>query len=196
MIMACLMMSPFRMWCRANFTYFSITRTWEFLAQCGIPCTVILYLSFGVYKRLKILCGSEDFKDQNEALRKSVAKARLTLSMNMIFVTCEFLFWIRLPIDVRYIPKLSWVNYLHNFPDHQMGSQFQHLENWVLASNPDFHWENNYSWPLLFQLLDLQVLTMEGQKEAWKVNYTKRWTKSGTTNLTLPYTLGQKTFFP
>ena len=113
MIMACIMMSPFRMWCRANFTYFSITRTWEFLAQCGIPCTVILYLSYDVYKRLKILSRSEEFKDdQNEALRKSVAKARLTLSMNMIFVTCEFLFWIRLPIDVRYIPKLNWLSNL------------------------------------------------------------------------------------
>ena len=95
-------MSPFHRWYRQNFIYFVITRTWQFLIQGAIPCTSLLLLNVAVYKRLKLLRESEEFEQADEALKKSVGRARLTLVINSIFVTCTCLYWLRLPVDVRY----------------------------------------------------------------------------------------------
>ena len=102
MISALVLMLPYYNWCRGNQLYFVITRIWQFLIQAAIPVIFVLFLSFAVYKKLKLLRESEEFEQADEALKKSVGRARLTLVINTIFVTCTCLYWLRLPVDVRY----------------------------------------------------------------------------------------------
>ena len=109
-------MSPFHRWYRQNFIYFVITRTWQFLIQGAIPCTSLLLLNVAVYKRLKLLRESEAFKQADEALKKSIVRARLSMWITIIFVTSQVIGWLRLPYDVRYILEVkSWSKLLNSF---------------------------------------------------------------------------------
>ena len=109
-------MSPFHRWYRQNFIYFVITRTWQFLIQGAIPCTSLLLLNVAVYKRLKLLRESEAFKQADEALKKSIVRARLSMWITIIFVTSQVIGWLRLPYDVRYILQVkSWSKLLNSF---------------------------------------------------------------------------------
>ena len=106
-----ILMLPYHRWYNENYYYFVITRLWQCFIQGIIPCTTILFLSAAVYKKLKELKESAEFKQADEALRKSVVRARLQLWISTIFVTSQFFIWIRIPFDVRYknvlkIPKL------------------------------------------------------------------------------------------
>lgn len=100
MISALVLMLPYYNWCRGNQLYFVITRIWQFLIQAAIPVIFVLFLSVAVYKKLKLLRESEEFEQADEALKKSVGRARLTLVINTIFVTFTCLYWLRLPVDI------------------------------------------------------------------------------------------------
>ena len=116
MILAIVLMLPFHRWYRQNFCYFVITRTWQFLVQGAIPCTSLLFLNVAVYKRLKLLRESEAFKQADEALKKSIVRARLSMWITIIFVTSQVIGWLRLPYDVRYILQVkSWSKLLNSF---------------------------------------------------------------------------------
>ena len=103
------------MWYQNNFYYFTFALCWEFLLQALIPCSLVLYLNLALYKRLKILVASEEYSLQtNQALRRSILRARLSLSITFIFVTSQLLTWIPFPIEVRFTNlilrfTLSWL---------------------------------------------------------------------------------------
>jgi len=107
-------MSPFHRWYRQNFIYFVITRTWQFLIQGAIPCTSLLLLNVAVYKRLKLLRESEAFKQADEALKKSIVRARLSMWITIIFVTSQVIGWLRLPYDI-----MTWTP---NFDELRIGN--------------------------------------------------------------------------
>ena len=69
-----------------------------------------------MYKRLKLLRESEAFKQADEALKKSIVRARLSMWITIIFVTSQVIGWLRLPYDVRYILQVkSWSKLLNSF---------------------------------------------------------------------------------
>ena len=99
--MSLVLMSPYHMWYQGSHVYFVITRTWQFLVHAVIPCTLILVLNCALYKKLGILQSSEDFQMfANAALRKSILKVRLALSISLIFVVSQILLWLPLLYDV------------------------------------------------------------------------------------------------
>ena len=101
-ILAIILMLPFHRWYRQNFCYFVITRTWQFLVQGAIPCTMIIFLNVEVYRKLKLLRASEDFKHSNQALKKSILRAYLSMWIAVIFVISQSIFWVQLPMNVCY----------------------------------------------------------------------------------------------
>ena len=102
-VLAFVLKSPYQMWYQNNFYYFTFALCWEFLLLALIPCTLVLYLNLALYKRLKILVASEEYSLQtNQALRRSILRARLSLSITFIFVTSQLLTWIPFPIEVRF----------------------------------------------------------------------------------------------
>jgi len=107
MIIALVLRLPYQNWWPGNQLYFEITRIWQFLIQGAIPCIFILFTSVKIYKsttynlQLECLRESEGFKQADEALKKSVARARLTLVINTIFVGVTFIYWLRLPWDIN-----------------------------------------------------------------------------------------------
>ena len=102
MTLAIVLMLPFHGWNERNYTYYVITRVWQFLVQAAIPSITIIFLNVAVYKRLKLLRESEAFKQADEALKKSILRARLSMWIAIIFVTNQCIYWSRLPFDVRY----------------------------------------------------------------------------------------------
>ena len=99
--MSLVLMSPYHMWYQGSHVYFVITRTWQFLVHAVIPCTLILVLNCALYKKLGVLQSSEDFKMfANAALRKSILRVRLALSISLIFVISQILLWLPLLYDV------------------------------------------------------------------------------------------------
>ena len=100
-------MLPFHGWNEGNYTYYVITRVWQFLVQATIPSITIIFLNVAVYKRLKLLRESEAFKQADEALKKSILRARLSMWIAIIFVTSQCIIWLRLPYDVRYILQVK-----------------------------------------------------------------------------------------
>ena len=123
-ILAIILMLPFHRWYRQNFCYFVITRTWQFLVQGAIPCTSLLFLNVAVYKRLKLLRESEAFKQADEALKKSIVRAHLSMWIAIIFVISQFIVWLRLPYDVRYIfARKIWINFFEFIADHHLDTK-------------------------------------------------------------------------
>ena len=105
-------MLPFHGWNEGNFTFYAITRVWQFLVQAAIPSITIIFLNVAVYKRLKLLRESEAFKQADEALKKSIVRAQLSMWIAIIFVISQFIVWLRLPYDVRYIfARKIWINF-------------------------------------------------------------------------------------
>ena len=114
--LAIVLMLPFHGWNEGNFTYYAITNVWQFLVQAAIPSITIIFLNVAVYKRLKLLRESEAFKQADEALKKSILRARLSMWIAIIFVTNQCIGWLRLPYDVRYILQVkSWSKLLNSF---------------------------------------------------------------------------------
>ena len=102
-----LLMSPYHMWNRGSFSYFVVTRTWQFIVQALVPCALLLFLTITLYKKLQRLKADEEFADYADvALRKSILKVRLALLISSIFVISQILVWLPLPYDVSYIPLL------------------------------------------------------------------------------------------
>ena len=101
-ILAILAMAPWYRWDEDNYPYYVTTRVWQFLVQGAIPCVSITWMTFSFYKQLKLMRSSEDFKHSDEALKKSILRARLSIWTAMVFVISQSFFWLRLPLDVRY----------------------------------------------------------------------------------------------
>ena len=137
-------MLPFHRWYRQNFCYFVITRTWQFLVQGAIPCTSLLFLNVAVYKRLKLLRASEAFKQADEALKKSILRARLSMWIAIIFVISQCIVWLRLPYDVRYLlffRKLI-LKWCQPITDYLLGTKTERIEIWRWPKNYDCYWNN------------------------------------------------------
>jgi len=98
--LAIVLMLPFHGWNEGNFTYYAITNVWQFFVQAAIPSITIIFLNVAVYKRLKLLRASEAFKQADEALKKSILRARLSMWIAIIFVTNQCIVWSRLPFDI------------------------------------------------------------------------------------------------
>ena len=93
-LLAFLLKLPYQMWNQTNFYYFSFALCWEFLVTALIPCILVLYLNIALYKQLKVLRASDEFNElTNKALRKSILRARLSLSITFIFVISQLLTW-------------------------------------------------------------------------------------------------------
>ena len=100
--LAIVLMLPFYAWNQENYAYYSMTRVWQFLVQGAIPCTMIIFLNVEVYRKLKLLRASEDFKHSNQALKKSILRAYLSMWIAVIFVISQSIFWVQLPMNVSY----------------------------------------------------------------------------------------------
>ena len=80
LVVGLVLMSPFYMWNPKHFVYFVITKTWQFLVQALIPCTLLLILTIKMYTKLKCLKADEEFADYADvALGKCILKVRLSL---------------------------------------------------------------------------------------------------------------------
>ena len=118
-VLAFVLKSPYQMWYQNNFSYFTFALCWEFLFQALIPCTLVVYLNLALYKRLKILVASEEYNLQaNQALRRSILRARLSLSITFIFVSSQLLTWIPFPIEVIFTTLLRFLLSKLYFSDH------------------------------------------------------------------------------
>ena len=107
-ILAFVLISPYHLWLEGNFTYFVITRTWQFLIQAAVPCTLLLFLNVALYKILMALMQEEELQVYaNVALLKSIRRIRLALYITSIFVISETLFWMSLPYEVSIEPIIS-----------------------------------------------------------------------------------------
>ena len=107
LVVGLVVMSPYHMWNQGNKSYFVVTRTWQFVVQALVPCTLLLILTITLYKKLQRLKADEEFADYADvALRKSILKVRLALLISSIFVISQILVWLPLPYDVSYIPLL------------------------------------------------------------------------------------------
>ena len=99
-----LLMSPYHMWNRGSFSYFVVTRTWQFIVQALVPCALLLFLTITLYKKLQCMKADEEFANYADlVLRKSILKVRLTLLICSIFVIGQILVWLTLPFDVSNI---------------------------------------------------------------------------------------------
>ena len=109
------MNSPCYLWYFSNYTYFAITRCFQFVVQAAIPSILILILNVFMYKKLKETKNSVDLKmskdetfrkstiimTTRESLKKSIFRAKLTLSITGIFVCSQMIMWIpTLPYEV------------------------------------------------------------------------------------------------
>ena len=104
LVVGLVLMSPFYMWNPKHFVYFVITKTWQFLVQALIPCTLLLILTIKMYTKLKCLKADEEFADYADvALGKCILKVRLSLLISSIFIVSQILAWSPLPYDVRYL---------------------------------------------------------------------------------------------
>ena len=111
-VLAIVLLSPFSEWNNDDKTYFVVTKTWQSLIHGVVPSTSLFFLNVAVYKRLKLLRESEAFKQADEALKKSIVRAHLSMWIAIIFVISQFIVWLRLPYDVRYIfARKIWINF-------------------------------------------------------------------------------------
>ena len=143
-ILAIVLMLPFNEWNNDNFTYFVVTKTWQSVIQGAIPCTSLLLLNVAVYKRLKLLRASEAFKQADEALKKSILRARLSMWIAIIFVISQCIVWLRLPYDVRYLlffRKLI-LKWCQPITDYLLGTKTERIEIWRWSKNYDCYWNN------------------------------------------------------
>ena len=116
--LAVIMNSPCYLWYFTNYTYFAITRCFQFVVQAAIPSTLILILNVFMYKKLKQTKNSVDlniskdetirkstiFMSTRESLKKSIFRAKLTLSITGIFVGSQLIMWIpTLPYEVIFL---------------------------------------------------------------------------------------------
>ena len=143
-ILAIVLMLPFNEWNNDNFTYFVVTKTWQSVIQGAIPCTSLLLLNVAVYKRLKLLRASEAFKQADEALKKSILRARLSMWIAIIFVISQCIVWLRLPYDVRYLLFLRKLisKWCQPITDYLLGTKTERIEIWRWSKNYDCYWNN------------------------------------------------------
>ena len=111
--LAVVLNSPCYLWYSTNFTYFWITRCFQFLVQAALPSTLIFILNVFLYKQLRrtkrsfehqheSIRKSTIFSSTRESLKKSIFRSRLTLSITGIFVCSQMIMWLpTLPYEVR-----------------------------------------------------------------------------------------------
>ena len=72
-------------------------------------------LNCALYKKLGVLQSSEDFKMfANAALRKSILRVRLALSISLIFVISQILLWLPLLYDVSTLKHSNYFRFKSN----------------------------------------------------------------------------------
>lgn len=110
--------SPCYLWYSSNFTYFWITRCFQFLVQAALPSTLIFILNVFLYKQLRrtkrsfehqheSIRKSTIFSSTRESLKKSIFRSRLTLSITGIFVCSQMIMWLpTLPYEVSEVCML------------------------------------------------------------------------------------------
>ena len=124
------MNSPCYLWYFSNYTYFAITRCFQFVVQAAIPSILILILNVFMYKKLKETKNSVDLKmskdetfrkstiimTTRESLKKSIFRAKLTLSITGIFVCSQMIMWIpTLPYEVIFTIFSEFKIFLRSF---------------------------------------------------------------------------------
>ena len=124
------MNSPCYLWYFSNYTYFAITRCFQFVVQAAIPSILILILNVFMYKKLKETKNSVDLKmskdetfrkstiimTTRESLKKSIFRAKLTLSITGIFVCSQMIMWIpTLPYEVIFTIFSKFKIFLRSF---------------------------------------------------------------------------------
>ena len=168
------MMAPYHMWRKGSHVYFVITRTWQFLAQAGIPCSLMLCFNFALYKRLRILKSSKEF----QTLRKSILKVRLLMSVSFIFIIGQVLLWLPLLYDVSMITyHQAYQNNIPTITDFLLDSTRTVRYTFGERSHQKDHqsqWKPDLRHQLFLKLFCLQVLGMEG-----KENLEKKKSQSG-----------------
>ena len=99
---AIILMSPYYMWYSTNYPYFAFTMSFQFLFQVCIPALIMVKCNVSLYKQLRSVQKSNNLTaSTNESIRKSVFRAKFTLSITGIFIVGSMIMWLpSLPYDL------------------------------------------------------------------------------------------------
>ena len=95
-------MSPYYMWYSTNYIYFAFTLSFQFLFQFCIPALIMVKCNVSLYQQLRNVQKSNNLTaSTNESIRKSVFRAKFTLSITAIFIIGSMITWLpSLPNDL------------------------------------------------------------------------------------------------
>ena len=95
-------MSPYYMWYSTNYIYFAFTLSFQFLFQFCIPALIMVKCNVSLYQQLRNVQKSNKLTaSTNESIRKSVFRAKFTLSITAIFIIGSMITWLpSLPNDL------------------------------------------------------------------------------------------------
>ena len=90
------------MWYSTNYIYFAFTLSFQFLFQFCIPALIMVKCNVSLYKQLRNVQKSNKLTaSTNESIRKSVFRAKFTLSITAIFIVGSMITWLpSLPNDL------------------------------------------------------------------------------------------------
>ena len=88
-------MAPYYLWYSTNYPYFAFTLSFQFVFQAFIPECIMIKCNLSLYKQLKIIQSSKNLtKTTIQCIRKSVFRAKLTLSITGIFIIGSMIMWL------------------------------------------------------------------------------------------------------